>query len=151
MNRAESFGGHWGPAFMKHFNEENEKLGDNPPGRKLDMKTLGIVNGIVDEHVQTRYLLEFTRGEVNGYGVDLINDTIYEYGQMNLDRPGGCQEQQNYCDSLDRESLVRRSACSAAQFLCQADVESLYYTFNLEGRGTYDIVSRHILVLQTPC
>ncbi|KXH49692.1 serine carboxypeptidase [Colletotrichum nymphaeae SA-01] len=137
---AESFGGHWGPAFYTLFNERNSELEQSTPvGRKLNLKSLGIVNGIVDEHVQTKYLLDFTRGENNGYGVDLINDTIYEYGKWNRDRPGGCQEKLDYCDYVERESIVRRSACSAAQFICQSDVEGMYYTFNLEGRGTYDI------------
>ncbi|KAK1725878.1 Alpha/Beta hydrolase protein [Colletotrichum acutatum] len=142
---AESFGGHWGPAFYTLFNERNSELEQNTPvGRKLNLKSLGIVNGIVDEHVQTKYLLDFTRGENNGYGVDLINDTIYEYGKWNRDRPGGCQEKLDYCDYLERDSIVRRSACSAAQFICQSDVEGMYYTFNLEGRGTYDIVSNFV-------
>ncbi|KAK1671470.1 Alpha/Beta hydrolase protein [Colletotrichum godetiae] len=137
---AESFGGHWGPAFYTLFNERNSELEQSTPvGRKLNLKSLGIVNGIVDEHVQTKYLLDFTRGENNGYGVDLINETIYNYGKWNRDRPGGCQEKLDYCDYLERDSIVRRSACSAAQFICQSDVEGMFYTFNLEGRGTYDI------------
>ncbi|KAH6867275.1 Alpha/Beta hydrolase protein [Thelonectria olida] len=137
----ESFGGHWGPAFFDYFNEQNEKLdAKTTKGRKLNMKSLGIVNGIVDEHVQTRYLLDFTQGENNGYGVDLVNDTIYQYGKLNRDRPGGCQEHLDYCDWLERDSLVRRSACASAQIICQNDVEGMFYTFPLEPRGTYDIV-----------
>lgn len=143
----ESFGGHWGPAFYTLFNEKNSELDEiTATGRKLNLKSLGIVNGIVDEHTQTRYLLDFTRGENNGYGVDLINDTIYDYGKWNRDRPGGCQEKLDYCDWLERDSIVRRSACSAAQFICQSDVEGMFYTFNLEGRGTYDIVSPSTLM-----
>lgn len=102
------------------------------------MKSLGIVNGIVDEPTQTEYLLRFTHE--NTYGVKLINDTVYDHGDWALRRPGGCQEKLDYCAYLDRESLLRRVSCSAAQFICQADVEGLFYTFNLEGRGTYDIV-----------
>lgn len=104
------------------------------------MKSLGIVNGIVDPPVQTRFLLEFTQAEVNGYGIDLINDTIYDYGKFSNYRPNGCQEKLEYCAYLEEDSLVRRSACSAAQFICQSDVEGLYYTFKTENRGTYDIV-----------
>ncbi|OJD33746.1 carboxypeptidase s1 [Diplodia corticola] len=137
----ESFGGHWGPAFFTHFHEQNEALDKNTTsGRKLNMKSLGIVNGIVDEPTQTEYLLRFTRE--NTYGLQLINDTVYAHGDFALRRPGGCQEKLNDCASLDRESLTRRVSCSAAQFICQADVEGLYYTFGLEGRGTYDIRAR---------
>lgn len=139
--RTESFGGHWGPAFFTYFHEQNEKLDQNTTtaGRKLNMKSLGMVNAIVDEPTQTEYLLRFTRE--NTYGLQLINDTVYDHGDFALRRPGGCQEKLDYCAWLDRESLTRRVACSAAQFICQADVEGLYYTFGLEGRGTYDIVS----------
>lgn len=138
----ESFGGHWGPAFFTHFHEQNEKLDQNTTssGRKLNMKSLGMVNAIVDEPTQTEYLLRFTRE--NTYGLQLINDTVYDHGDFALRRPGGCQEKLDYCAWLDRESLTRRVACSAAQFICQADVEGLYYTFGLEGRGTYDIRAR---------
>ncbi|KAL0255176.1 hypothetical protein SLS55_009706 [Diplodia seriata] len=140
--RTESFGGHWGPSFFTYFHEQNEALDQKnttTTGRKLHMKSLGIVNGIVDEPTQTEYLLRFTRE--NTYGLTLINDTVYDHGDFALRRPGGCQEMLDYCASLDRESLTRRVACSAAQFVCQADVEGLYYQFGLEGRGTYDIVS----------
>ncbi|GME33913.1 carboxypeptidase s1 [Neofusicoccum parvum] len=135
---AESFGGHWGPAFFTYFHDQNEKIDQNTStGRKLNMKSLGIVNGIVDEPTQTEYLLRFTHE--NTYGVKLINDTIYDHGDWALRRPGGCQEKLDYCAYLDRESLTRRVSCSAAQFICQADVEGLYYTFKVEDRGTYDI------------
>ncbi|KAJ5203358.1 Alpha/Beta hydrolase protein [Penicillium cf. viridicatum] len=130
----ESFGGHWGPSFSTHFIEENDKLdNDGKKGVKLNFKSLGIVNGIIDEPTQTKYLLEFTHK--NTYGVKLINDTVYDHGKFNM---GICQGNLDWCKDLTREnSIVRRSACSAAQFICQATVEGLYYTFG--NRGTYDI------------
>ncbi|KAJ4252928.1 hypothetical protein NW762_010834 [Fusarium torreyae] len=136
----ESFGGHWGPAFFNYFSKQNELLDeDTTKGRKLEMKSLGIVNGIVEPAVQTWHLLEFTQAYHNGYGIDLINDTIYEHGKFSRDRVGGCQERMEYCASLEKDLLVKRSACSAAQFICQADVEGMYYDFKTEDRGTYDI------------
>ncbi|KAF2135710.1 uncharacterized protein K452DRAFT_313776 [Aplosporella prunicola CBS 121167] len=137
----ESFGGHWGPAFFTYFYEQNEKLSaQGSPGRKLNMKSLGIVNGIVDEPTQTEYLLRFTKE--NTYGLQLINDTIYAEGDWALRRPGGCQDNLNSCAALTKEGLVRRAQCSGAQFICQNDVESMYYTFKTENRGTYDIRAR---------
>ncbi|KAK7408450.1 hypothetical protein QQX98_009377 [Neonectria punicea] len=80
-----SFGGHWGPAFFTYFSEQNELLDeDTMKGRKLNMKSLG---------------------KNKGYGVDLVNDTIYEMGKWNRDRPGGCQGKMDYCAWLDRDSL----------------------------------------------
>lgn len=53
--------------------------------------------------------------------------------------PDGCQDQLDYCNWMKREnSIVRRSACAAAQYICQTTVEGLYYRFG--DRGTYDIV-----------
>jgi carboxypeptidase C (cathepsin A) len=46
----ESYGGHYGPAFYDYFYEQNEliKSGDQS-GVELQMDTLGIINGIIDE------------------------------------------------------------------------------------------------------
>ncbi|GMG25169.1 unnamed protein product [Aspergillus oryzae var. brunneus] len=137
ITRTESFGGHWGPSFSTYFYEQNEKLPeDGSKGRKLKFKSLGIINGIIDEPTQTKYLLEFTKK--NTYGVQLINDTVYDHGAFSLNMPDGCQDQLDYCNWMKREnSIVRRSACAAAQYICQTTVEGLYYRFG--DRGTYDI------------
>ncbi|GAB1191360.1 hypothetical protein APSETT444_000532 [Aspergillus pseudonomiae] len=133
----ESFGGHWGPSFSTYFYEQNKNLPeDGSKGRKLNFKSLGIINGIIDEPTQTKYLLEFTKK--NTYGVQLINDTVYDHGAFSLYMPDGCQDQLDYCNWLKRENaIVRRSACAAAQFICQTTVEGLFYRFG--DRGTYDI------------
>jgi len=137
--RTESFGGHWGPAFASYFYEQNNKISNSSNDvRKLNFKSFGIVNGIIDEQIQTKHLLEFTQN--NTYGLQLINDTIYDHGKFNMYRPGGCQENQDYCAYLTEDSLTKRSACAAAQYICQNDVEGLYYTFG-GNRGVYDIVS----------
>ncbi|GMF70691.1 unnamed protein product [Aspergillus oryzae] len=123
--------------FSTYFYEQNEKLPeDGSKGRKLKFKSLGIINGIIDEPTQTKYLLEFTKK--NTYGVQLINDTVYDHGAFSLNMPDGCQDQLDYCNWMKREnSIVRRSACAAAQYICQTTVEGLYYRFG--DRGTYDI------------
>ncbi|PIG81118.1 carboxypeptidase S1 [Aspergillus arachidicola] len=133
----ESFGGHWGPSFSTYFYEQTEKLPEGgSKGRKLNFKSLGIINGIIDEPTQTKYLLEFTKK--NTYGVQLINDTVYDHGAFSLYMPDGCQDQLDYCNWMKREtSIVRRSACAAAQYICQTTVEGLFYRFG--DRGTYDI------------
>ncbi|KAF2162027.1 hypothetical protein M409DRAFT_69273 [Zasmidium cellare ATCC 36951] len=110
---AESFGGHWGPAFASYFYEQNQKLTSTSPGRKLNFKSFGI-------------------------GLKLINDTIYDHGKFNMYRDGGCQQAQDYCAYLTKDSIVKSSGCAAAQYICQNDVEDLYYTFG-GNRGVYDI------------
>jgi carboxypeptidase D len=52
----ESYGGHYGPAFMKFFQEQNEKINDgriNETGTKyIHLDTLGVINGLFDDFVQ---------------------------------------------------------------------------------------------------
>lgn len=46
----ESYGGHYGPAFYDYFYQQNAAISNGSiPGYALEMDTLGIINGIVDE------------------------------------------------------------------------------------------------------
>lgn len=49
---AESYGGHYGPAFMRFFQQQNEKIHDgkldDKHAHELHLDTLGIVNGCID-------------------------------------------------------------------------------------------------------
>lgn len=52
----ESYGGHYGPGFMNHFQEQNEKIANGSSEEQgahyLHLDTLGIINGMVDMLVQ---------------------------------------------------------------------------------------------------
>ena len=49
----ESYGGHYGPAFYNYFYEQNQMIADGKSnGTKLEMNSLGIINGIIDEYTQ---------------------------------------------------------------------------------------------------
>lgn len=46
----ESYGGHYGPAFYNYFYQQNEAIRNGTTkGVALEMDTLGIINGIIDE------------------------------------------------------------------------------------------------------
>jgi carboxypeptidase C (cathepsin A) len=46
----ESYGGHYGPGFYNYFYQQNEAIRNGSvPGVELEMDTLGIINGIIDE------------------------------------------------------------------------------------------------------
>lgn len=45
-----SYGGHYGPGFYNYFYQQNEAIRNGSvPGVELQMDTLGIINGIIDE------------------------------------------------------------------------------------------------------
>ena len=50
----ESYGGHYGPTFYDYFYQQNELIASGRrKGVALQMDTLGIINGIIDEMIQT--------------------------------------------------------------------------------------------------
>lgn len=135
----ESYGGHLGPAFATKFYEENQKIAEQKQtGRKLNFKVFGIVNGWIDMSIQEKHLLEYT--QKNPYGVQLINETIYEHGRFAMDRANGCQQRLDICQSVNyyADDSWKRYSCAQAQFICQQSVESLYYTYG-QGHGVYDV------------
>jgi len=60
---AESYGGHYGPGFMRFFQEQNDKIdkgtSEERGAHRLHLDTLGIVNGLVDFAVQGVWNLHF--------------------------------------------------------------------------------------------
>lgn len=65
---AESYGGHYGPGFMRFFQEQNEKIRDGTIEEEhahyLHLDTLGIVNGYLDALVHGEAYIEFPYNNV---------------------------------------------------------------------------------------
>lgn len=150
----ESYGGHYGPAFYNYFYEQNEMIKNNTmPGYRLRMDTLGIGNGIIDEAIQAEYYPEFAMN--NTYGIQVYNETVYEYARFATFMVGGCYEQIATCRAAasyvrgglieDDQTITDKAVnqedvatlCSEAQNMCRDNVESMYYNYG--DRGTYDI------------
>lgn len=104
-------------------------------GVRLEMDTLGIINGIIDEDIQAPYYPEFAVN--NTYGIKAINDTIYTFMKQAYYMPGACHDQIGYCKRSDRSTEAGQLTCAEATNLCRSLVEEPYYTFG--GRGVYDI------------
>ncbi|KAK6950619.1 hypothetical protein Daesc_007143 [Daldinia eschscholtzii] len=99
----ESYGGHYGPAFFKYFYDQNKLIQDgNIPGVELSMHTLGIINGIISERIQAPYYAEMAFR--NTYGIEAVNQTIYDYMKMNYYFPGGCRDSIDQCFQQDRST-----------------------------------------------
>lgn len=132
----ESYGGHYGPAFFDLFYEENEKIANGTvDGIQLDFNTLGIMNGIIDEAIQAPHYPEFARH--NTYGIEAVNETVYNYMKFANSMPNGCQDMIAICKATNRTSLSDYALCTEAENMCRDNVEGPYYAFS--GRGTYDI------------
>ncbi|GAB7359909.1 hypothetical protein MBLNU230_g7436t1 [Neophaeotheca triangularis] len=132
----ESYGGHYGPTFFQYFYEQNEKIASGEMnGTELQMDTLGIINGIIDEKIQVPYYPEFAR--FNTYGIEAYNETIYDFAKMVYSIPGGCSDYIDYCASSDTSTVYGQSTCATATNMCRGLIEELYYEYG--GRGVYDI------------
>ncbi|KAH5536671.1 carboxypeptidase [Parastagonospora nodorum] len=132
----ESYGGHYGPAFYNYFYQQNEAIKNGTvKGVELQMDTLGVINGIVDEQIQAPYYPEFAVN--NTYGIKAINDTIYTFMKQAYYMPEGCHDQIEYCKQSDRSTEDGQLTCASATNLCRSLVEEPYYAFG--GRGVYDI------------
>ncbi|KAK1752302.1 serine carboxypeptidase [Echria macrotheca] len=101
----ESYGGHYGPGFMRFFQEQNEKIAngtiDEKVAQYLHLDTLGIVNGLLDMMVQGESYVTFPYN--NTYGIQVFNQSLYEKLLDDWQRPGGHRDQLAAC----RESLKK--------------------------------------------
>ncbi|KAI4243335.1 MAG: hypothetical protein L6R40_003507 [Gallowayella cf. fulva] len=133
----ESYGGHYGPAFFNYFYEQNELIRNGTAnGTELIFDTLGIGNGILDLYTQAPYYPEFT--QYNSYGIQLVNETVYNYMKFACNMPlYGCLAQVEYCRQVNRSTEVGQLYCAQATDQCRTNVEEPYYVFG--GRGVYDI------------
>ncbi|KAF2096817.1 peptidase S10, serine carboxypeptidase [Rhizodiscina lignyota] len=141
----ESYGGHYGPAFYNYFYDQNQGIKNGTAdGIELNMNTLGIGNGIIDEVIQAPQYPEFAVN--NTYGIKAYNDTVYNYAKFAAHMVGGCLDLTNECRQLNRTTFSDFVFCSEAADMCRDNVESPYYNYG--GRGVYDI--RHPYVDPTP-
>ncbi|TKA65342.1 hypothetical protein B0A55_09440 [Friedmanniomyces simplex] len=132
----ESYGGHYGPAFYEYFSEQNAMINNGSiKGCPLRMDTLGIGNGIIDELIQAPYYPEFTQH--NTYGIQLVNDSIYNFMKTAYYIGGGCRDQVLACAESDTSTAAGQSVCMQATNFCRGFVEEPYYEYG--GRGVYDI------------
>lgn len=150
----ESYGGHYGPSFFNYFQKQNELVAaGKQKGYHLNMKSLGLINAIVNEYIQAPYFPEFATK--NTYGIVAYNQTVYDYAKFSLNMKDGCLERILECifacqyeipggntsdAKIGLAALQYPAAyyqCSQAADMCRNNVEYLYY--NYAGRSTYDI------------
>ncbi|KAK8107050.1 Carboxypeptidase S1-like protein A [Apiospora kogelbergensis] len=106
----ESYGGHYGPRFMRFFQQQNEKIanGSSEKGAHyIHLDTLGIINGLLDMAVQGETYIQFAYN--NTYGIQAFNQSTYDELMHNWMKPNGCKERINQCQAAlkDLEDLAR--------------------------------------------
>ena len=143
----ESYGGHYGPDIAAVFEEKTRQIDKGsittPGAHRIHLDTLGIINGCMDELVQAPSYLHMAYN--NTYGIRGINQTIYENGMQEWERPGGVKDSILNCrrlvaeadpESLDDRRKINR-VCSEAADQEETEIEGRYT--RLSGRGWFDI------------
>lgn len=141
----ESYGGRYGPSFTTFFQQQNEKIvkGELKGHQEIHMDTLGIVNGCVD--LLTTELSKPVFAYNNTYGIEAINETIYNAAIEAWGKQGGCRDQILECRAvaavgdplfLGNNDTVN-AVCHNASDYCDNAVEGPYLEFG--DRGYYDI------------
>jgi carboxypeptidase C (cathepsin A) len=84
----ESYGGHYGPGFFSYFYDQNLLIQNgSTSGVELNFHTLGIINGLINSEIQMPYYPEYAYK--NQYGIQAINETVYNFSKMAYYFPGG--------------------------------------------------------------
>ncbi|KAI1954936.1 hypothetical protein LOZ12_000816 [Ophidiomyces ophidiicola] len=162
----ESYGGKYGPAIVSHFQKQNERRrkGEIPRWKSVEIKTktLGIMQGCIDDLVQNPYYPIFAYN--NTYGLRALSSNDVTAFHKRFYQPGGCKDQVEACRasvrSLDPDNLGNvdrvNAACFQATVTCNTDVVQIYPKI---GRSSFDIAqsvfnplppSTYIEYLNTP-
>ncbi|KAK0620974.1 carboxypeptidase C [Immersiella caudata] len=135
----ESYGGHYGPGFMRFFQEQNEKIDEGESledgAHKLHLDVLGIVNGCVDFLVQGEDYFHY--GFDNPYDIPIFNKSTYDTLLHSWRHRGGLKDQFQACrDAIEQGSANMSTICDnvVGDFLGVIDG---YVTE--AGVGDYDI------------
>ena len=144
---AESYGGKYGPVFAAFFEEQNQaRLNGTLPSNStlaIQLESLGIMNGLVDDLVQDQYYPLFAYN--NTYAIQAINQ-VDELNDLN-DYTNNCVSQITSCRSAmastDPEGYGDVSStnklCEQAQFTCNA----LMTSYSDGGYYPYDIRQKY--------
>ncbi|KAI1341701.1 carboxypeptidase S1-like protein B [Xylariaceae sp. FL0016] len=147
----ESYGGRYGPAFAAFFEEQNQKIengtwsDDDGENYIINLDTLILINSCVDR--PTQYFSYPHIAFNNTYGIETVNETIYNQMLDALNREGGCLDQIAQCEELavlyDPEARgindTVNQICSDAENFCYSDVRGPYLEYS--GRNYYDYAS----------
>ena len=143
---AESYGGKYGPAFANLWQHQNLRRSNGTISKnktiEINLESLGIVNGCVDDLVQAPFYPYMAVN--NSYGLTAINPTMAKLAQASFPAPGGCEDLITQCRTAvvtqdpnnEGNVSVVNSICSQAYTSCTNNVVDPYLD---AGRSVYDI------------
>ncbi|KAJ7779425.1 serine carboxypeptidase [Mycena maculata] len=113
----ESYGGHFGPTFAAYFLSQNAAIAAGAAtGVNLNLKTLGIGNGLTDPISQYPGYISYANA--NPY-VKLVSSSVIKSANTSWSSSKGCKEQITACGNGGSNSV-----CSAAQNYCNNNILS---------------------------
>ncbi|PBK90716.1 alpha/beta-hydrolase [Armillaria gallica] len=117
----ESYGGHYGPAFVTYFDQQNALIQQGAiEGVEIVVSALMINNGWYDPLIQNKAYLDFAT-DAPGYG-QLQSDKVLAAMNTAYFKKGGCLEQEQECYAAGNSSSSDR-ICRTADNFC---VENLF-------------------------
>ncbi|KZT32096.1 alpha/beta-hydrolase [Sistotremastrum suecicum HHB10207 ss-3] len=136
----ESYGGHYGPGFAAYFLDANEKIANGTlTGTPINLKTLGIGNGITDP--LTQYAEYTTYAATNSYIQFASPSLISSVNASFYSSDGGCQQLIQACYSTSDNPASSageiQSVCAQAQGVC--NVVILDGLIGPGNRDVYDV------------
>ncbi|EEP79450.1 hypothetical protein UREG_04296 [Uncinocarpus reesii 1704] len=138
----ETYGGRYGPAFSAFVLDQNERIRNGTittEGQKhiINFDSLGIINGCIDYLTQA---LSYPRYSYNNtYGIQLINETVYNTAIQDFDGPGGNREKIANCRRLAAEGDPNMYGHNDTINEACRTVPRLEGYYLQGGRGYYDI------------
>ncbi|KAJ2965353.1 hypothetical protein NQ176_g10660 [Zarea fungicola] len=143
---AESYGGRYGPVFADIWEQQNlvrQAPAASNSTRKIQLTSLGIINGCVDQEIQLALSPKFATA--NTYGFKAYSDEQAKFYSDKFNVTGGCGDKLRLCASLsasldpkDTGAVIGvNQACQRAGSACN-DVDQPYYA---AGRSPYDLAS----------
>ncbi|EJD01971.1 alpha/beta-hydrolase [Fomitiporia mediterranea MF3/22] len=98
----ESYGGHYGPAFVTYFDQQNELIAKGTiEGEPIVVSALLINNGWYDPLLQNKAYVDFATN-APGYGPLQSPDVLKKLNQSFYE-PGGCRDQELACYEASKE------------------------------------------------
>ncbi|KAK7042570.1 Alpha/Beta hydrolase protein [Favolaschia claudopus] len=117
----ESYGGHYGPAFVTYFDQQNEAIAKGEiKGVPIVVSALLVNNGWYDPLIQNLAYLTFATN-APGYG-QLQNDTVLQRMNTTYFQPNGCLDQEQACYDAGNSS-ASDAICMQADNFC---IENLF-------------------------
>jgi carboxypeptidase C (cathepsin A) len=112
----ESYGGHYGPAFVTYFDEQNAKIDKGIlKGEKIVVSALLINNGWIDPVIQNKAYVDFAT-DAPGYGQLQSNEVIKGLNKHYF-KPDGCKARLEACYAAGNKAASTK-ICKDANHYC---------------------------------